>query len=137
MRAMRAAFVPHPCRGKQPAWESGLEDADTEINVLAEPHLGEPAQFQIGIAPDAHVEGTGIELVEFLLTPTDSARGEETGHGVGDGLLNVGKRLVCAVGTSKSVRSCGVQLAAYRSHVALWQYHIRVEYNQPFAFGTF
>ncbi len=51
-----AALVPYPCFRKQPATAACLEDADREINVLTETHLGKAIQPEINIPADAHVE---------------------------------------------------------------------------------
>ena len=57
-----------------------LEDTQAEVDVLAETHLRKTTQLLVDLTPYAHVERTGIELVEFLLAAAYAAGGEETGH---------------------------------------------------------
>ena len=98
-----APLVPHPCLGEQSACVAGLEDTDTEVDILAEAHLAEAAETFIYVTSNAHIERTGIEFIEFLLATTYTSGREKTCHGVGDSLLRVGKRVVCAVWTTESV----------------------------------
>ena len=98
---VRAALVPHPGIGEESGLVACLYDAVGEVDVLTKAHFRETAQLEVDIATDAHVEGTGIELVKFGLAPSDAARGEEGGHGVGDGLLDRRKGGVGSVGAAK------------------------------------
>ena len=101
------ALVPHPRIGEQTAGVAGTEDADGEVDVLAierhlrETRLREATELEVGLATDAEVEGAGVELVQLLLASTDATSGKERRHGVGDGLLDVGERLVGCIGTAK------------------------------------
>ena len=128
-----AALVIDPCLGEEAACIVGLEDANGEIDVLAEAHLGESLEPLIHLFLDAHVEGSGVELIHFFLPPTDSAGGEEACHGVGDGLLNVGERLVGAVGSAKGVAVGRRQFLVHGLKIPLRNHDIGVENDEPFA----
>ena len=88
---VRAPLVPYPCLWEESGFVACLHDAVGEVDILAKAHLGKTAQLVIDITTDAHIEGTGVELVEFCLSASDATCGEERGHGVGYGLLNRGK----------------------------------------------
>ena len=134
---VRPAFVPNPCFGKQAASASGLEDTDGEIDIFAEAHLGKTVELQVDIPADAHVEGAGIELVQFLLATPDASGGEEAGHGVADGLLCVGKRVVCPVGTAESVSRFALQFLFDGGEIAFGHHHVRVQHDKIFTPGPF
>ena len=65
----------------------------------------------------AHIEASRIELVHLLLPPTDTAGGEEGGHGVVDGFLHVRKAVRGLVRPSESVRPGFLQFLVYRFDV--------------------
>ena len=69
---VRAALMPDPRLGEETGLIACLDDAVGEVDVLTEAHLRETAQLQIDITTDAHVIGTGIELVELGLTASDA-----------------------------------------------------------------
>ena len=129
-----APLVPHPCRGEEPAGVTALEDADAEIDVLAETHLGETAEAQVDVAAYAHVVRPWVELVEFLLSATYASGGEETRHRVGDGLLCRGERRVRAVGTSEGIARVGAQFRLNGRKVTFGQHHVGVEHDKIFSF---
>ena len=51
-----AALMPYPCFREQTATAACLENADREIDVLTETHVGKAIQLEINIPADAHVE---------------------------------------------------------------------------------
>lgn len=124
---VRTSLVPYPCLGEEAAAIAGFEDADGEVDILTEAHAREATEFLIDIPADAHVERTGIELVELLLAATDTSRGEEGRHGVGDGFLRVGERAVGTVGTTESVSRLTAQFIVDSLEIAFRQYDIGVE----------
>ena len=97
---IRAALMPYPCVWKELWLVACLHDTVAEVDVLAEAHLRETAQLLVDIPADTHIEGTGIELVEFLLASPYSPCSEKGGHRVGDGFLHGSKRGVRSVGTA-------------------------------------
>ena len=72
-----AALVPHPCLWYQTAFIACLEYADGEVYVLAKPHSGESAQCSVHLISYSHVERTGVELLQFLLSSSDTSGGKE------------------------------------------------------------
>ena len=74
--------MPHPCFGEQAAAAASLEDADGEVDVLAEAHLRESSETFVDVVAHSHVEGTRIKLVELLLSAADATRRKERRHGV-------------------------------------------------------
>src|SRR3712207_1882776 len=80
-----------------------LEDTDGEIDVLSKAHLAESAQTHVSITAYAHIERTGIKFIELLFSTANAACREDTCHGVRNGFLHIGKRIVGFVGTTKSV----------------------------------
>ena len=136
---VRAPLVVHPRIGEEAAAVSALEDADTEVDVLAEAHLRKSAQGQVDFAADAHVEAAGVELVHLLLAAADAAGGEERGHGVVDGLLDVAERWVCPVGASEGVGGCRLEFLFDGSQIVRGQDAVGVQYDEvfpPAAFGA-
>lgn len=127
----------HTHAPEQAAAASGLEYAYAEVYILAEAHAGEAAEAGVDIAADAHVERAGIEFVELFPSAAYAAGGEEARHGVGDGLLGVGERWVGAVGTAEGVGRLAFQFVVNGLQIALWQYDVRVEHDEPFAFRPF
>ncbi len=98
---VRTALVPYPGVGEKTWLIACLDDTVGEIDVFAEAHLREATQFQIDITTDAHVIGTGVELVELGFAATDATGSEERGHRVADGLLDRRERGVGSVGTAE------------------------------------
>ena len=97
-------LVPYPCLREQTASCAALVDAYAEIYILAESHLRETTQLLVERPADAHIEGTGIELlVHLLLAATNTSCGKEGCHAVVDGFLHIGETVVGTVGTAKSV----------------------------------
>ena len=119
-------FVPNPCFREQTACTLRFENANGEVYVFAEAHLGEPSEVHIHIAPAAHIERTRIEFVEFFLAAPYASCGKKRCHGVGDGLLSIGKRGMCTVWTAECVCRLPCQFVVYRLHVTLGQHHIAV-----------
>ena len=134
---VRPPLVPHPCPGEQPAAVAPAEDADAEVDVLAEAHPREAAQCLVDLAPHAHVEAAGIELVHLLPPAPDAARGEERRHGVVDGLLQGGERRVCPVRPAEGVARFAAQLPVHGFQVAGRHDDVRVEDEKVFAHGPF
>lgn len=99
---IRAALVPYPGVGEKTWLIASLDDTVGEIDVFAEAHLREAAQFQIDITTDAHVKGAGVEFVELGFAAADTTGSEERGHRVADGLLDRRERGVGSVGTAES-----------------------------------
>lgn len=114
-----APLVPYPCFGEQSAAFPCFENADGEVDVLAETHLRESSQFHIYVAPDSHIEGAWVELVELLLATPDASGGEERRHGIGDGLLCVGERIVGTVRSAESIGRFAVELVADGLQIAI------------------
>ncbi len=112
---------------------AALEEADTEVDVLAEPHPREAVQGTEHLGPDAHVETAGIELVHFLLAAPDAAGGEEGGHRVVDGLLHVGEIVGGLVGPPESVGARLGDLVADGLDIARRQDAVGVEDDQVVA----
>ena len=112
---------------------AALEEADTEVDVLAEPHPREAVQGTEHLGPDAHVETAGIELVHFLLAAPDAAGGEEGGHRVVDGLLHVGEIGRRLVGAPESVGARAGDLVADGLDIARRQDAVGVENDQVIA----
>src|SRR3712207_2338766 len=80
-----AALVPHPSLREEPATIACLEDTDREIDVLSKAHLAESAQTHVSITAYAHIERTGIKLIELLFSTANAACREKTCHGVRNG----------------------------------------------------
>ena len=131
-----APLVPHPCLGKEATLASGLEDTDGEVDVLAEAHLGEPAEPLVYVAAHTHVERAGIELVELLLAATDATSGEKGGHAVGNGLLHGSEGVGGTVGTAEGIGRLALQLGVDSTQVVFGHHHIGVEYEDILALGT-
>ena len=134
---VRPPLVPHPRFGEQPATVAPAEDADAEIDVLAEAHPGEAAQGPVDFAAHAHVEAARIELVHLLLPAADAARGEERRHGVVDGLLHRGERRVCPVRPAEGVARFALQLAVDGLQVARRHDAVRVQDEEVVALRPF
>ena len=79
--------MPYPGIREETGLVACLNDAIGEIDVFTKTHLGETAQLLIDITADAHIERTGIELVELGFSASDATCGEERGHRIADGLL--------------------------------------------------
>ena len=71
------ALVPYPCLGKETWHIACLDYTVREVDILAKTHLSKSAQLEINIATDAHVERTGIELIELSLTTADTTCGKK------------------------------------------------------------
>ena len=124
-----APLVPHPGFGEEPARVAALEDACGEVDVLAEPHVGEAAEGHVDLAAQAHVEGAGVELVHLLLAAADAAGGEEGSHGIVDGLLHRRERGVCAVGPAEGVAGSRGQFSLDGGEIARGQHGVGVEHD--------
>lgn len=72
-----APLMPHPSLREQAATATGLEDADGEIDILAETHPRETAKRHVCLPAYAHIERAWIELVEFLIATPYASRGIE------------------------------------------------------------
>ncbi len=130
------AFVINPRAWEETAVKTGFEDANGKVNILAEAHLGEAAEPLIDVAADAHVKGTGIELVEFLLSATDAAGGEETRHGIGYGLLCRSKRVGSTVGTAECLTGLTLQLVVNGLEITGRNHYIGIENDDILASRT-
>ena len=97
-------LVPYPCLREQTASCAALVNTNAEIYILAEAHLRETTQLLVERPADAHIEGTGIELLVHLFLAAAYATGSEEGrHTIVNGLLHIGKTLVGTVGAAKSI----------------------------------
>ena len=134
---VRPPLVPHPRLGEQPAAVSPTEDADAEVDVLAEAHPREASQCLVDLAPHAHVEAAGIELVHLLPPAPDAARGEERRHGVVDGFLHGRERRVRPVWSAEGVARLALQFMVDGLQVARRHDAVRVQDEEVFAPGTF
>ena len=132
-----APFVVHPCVGEEAAAIARFEDAYAEVDVFAEAHLREAAQRLVDVAADAHVEAAGVELVHFLLASADAAGGEERGHGVVDGLLEIAERLVGTVGSSEGVGGAGLEFLLHGLQIARRQDAVGVQDDEVFPLAAF
>ena len=131
------ALMPHPCLGEEPGLIACLYNTVREIDILAKAHLGETTQLLIHILTDAHVERTGIELVELGLTASDATSGEKGGHRVTDGLLHRGEVGMGSVRTAKGSQTIfALHATRHILQIILRQHHIRIKNDEPFAVGT-
>ena len=128
-----APLVINPGGREEADLVAALEEADTEVDVLAEPHPRETVQGTEHLGPDAHVETAGIELVHLLLAAPDAAGGEEGGHRVVDGLLHVGKIVGGLVGATEGVGVRLGDLVADGLDIARRQDAVGVENDQVIA----
>ena len=133
---VRSALVPHPRLGEEPATVTGFKDAGGEVNVLAETHWGEASEFGIDGAAHAHVEGTGIELVQFFLAAADAAGGEEGGHGIVYRLLRRGEVGVCAVRSAEGIAGSSGEFALHSSQIVRREHHVGVKHKDVVARGS-
>ena len=124
------ALVPHPRFGEQSAGVAALEDADGEVDVLAEAHFAESAELQIDVAPNAHVERTGVKLVQLFLATTNASRGEEGGHGIRNGLLGIAERRMCTVRSTECVGRSSLQLLFHLIKIIVRHHHITVKNDE-------
>ena len=107
-----------------------------EVDVLAETHLGEPAEPLVYVAAHAHVERAGIELVELLLAAPYATGGKKGGHAVGNGLLHGSEGVGGAVGTAEGIGRLALQLGVDSTQVVLGNDDIGVEDDHIFTLGT-
>ena len=128
-----APLVVNPGAGEEADLVAPLEEADAEVDVLAEAHPREAAEGTEHLGPDAHVETAGIELVHFLLAAPDAAGGEEGGHRVVDGLLHVGEIVGGLVGATEGVGARLGDLVADGLDIARRQDAVGVENDQVIA----
>ena len=128
-----APLVVNPGAGEEADLVAPLEEADAEVDVLAEAHPREAAEGPEHLGPDAHVETAGIELVHFLLAAPDAAGGEEGGHRVVDGLLHVGEIVGGLVGAPESVGARAGDPVADGLDIARRQDAVGVEDDQVLA----
>ena len=96
--------MPYPCLGNQHRLVSRFHNAVGEVDIFTETHLGESPKLLIYLPLDAHVERTGIELIQFGFSTADAASSEETRHAVADGFLHRSKRRVGSIRTAPGVR---------------------------------
>ena len=127
---VRATLVPYPCLRKETAGSSALYDTDTQIDILSKPHLGKSAKPAIETCQYSHIEGSGIEAVQFLASPTYSTCGEETGHAVADGLLYGCKGGMRTVWSAKSIALILAQLPLHSLQILRRQHAIAVQKDQ-------
>ena len=128
-----APLVIDPGAGEEADLVAPLEEADAEVDVLAEAHPREAAEGPEHLGPDAHVETAGIELVHFLLAAPDAAGGEEGGHRVVDGLLHVGEIVGGLVGPTEGVGARAGDPVADGLDIARRQDAVGVEDDQVLA----
>ena len=131
-----ATLVPHPRFGEQATTGASLAQTVAEVDVLAKAHLAETAQLLPEVTAYAHVEGTGIELVELLLATTNASRSEERRHRIADGLLHRREVGVGAIGTAKGIAGCLAQRILDGREVGGRQHDIRVQHNEVVASST-
>ena len=133
---VRAALMPHPCVGQQAHTRTGLLQTVAEINVLAEAHPSEAAQFMPQPAPHTHIVRAGIEAVELLLATAYAARSEERRHGIADSFLQRSEVGVRAVRTAEGIARGARKLFLNGCEEAHWQHHVGVEHYKIVARGT-
>ena len=129
-------LVINPRVWEETAVKTSFEDANGEVDVLAEAHLGEAAKLLVDVATDAHIKGTGIELVEFLLSATNATSGEEARHGIRDGLLSRSERVGSTVGTAESLAGLSLQLIVNGLKIAGRNHYVGIENDDILATRT-
>ena len=98
------------CLREETAAVSTLEDAGTQVDVLAVAHGSKSSQSLIDIFPDTEVETAGVELVQLLFAAAYATCGEKRGHGIVDGFLYGRERWVSPVGAAKGVAGVVLKL---------------------------
>lgn len=72
----------------------------------------------------AHVEGSGVELVDFFSSSSDASGGEDGCHGVAYGFLCGGEGWVCFVGSAECVGGLLCELVVDGFQVVRWEYAV-------------
>ena len=95
------ALMPNPGIRNETWHVASFYYAIREVDILAKAHLGESSKLEIHIATNAHVERSGIELVELGLSASDATSGEKRSHRIADGFLDRRERGMCSIRPAK------------------------------------
>ena len=133
---VRAPLVPHPRFREQPTSIPTFKDPDTEIDVLTKTHLRKASQFLINILPHSHIETTWIELVQLLFPSTDTSRSKERSHGIVNGLLHIGKRIMSPVRTAECIRLLPLEFSLNLLQISFRENTIRIQYQHIFSISS-
>src|SRR5690606_56384 len=117
----------------EPGPEPLIDDTDTHINILAEPHSRKPTCTLKHPARIPHIEAAGMKLLHLLVTATDAPRSEKGGHGVVNCPLYGCKIRPSAIRPAECIGIVGRKFPLYRFDVAGRQYAIRIKENQVIA----
>ena len=130
---IRASFVADPGFRKETAAAPGFENPDTQVDIFAEAHLAETPESLEQILFHAHIEASGIELVQFPATSAYASRGEERGHRIADRLLDRGEAFIRPVRPSEGIRRTAFQFTVYGVEVSRRHKHVRIQEDEIFS----
>ena len=128
--------MPYVGRSDESYSESGIAYAGAHVDIFGE-HFAESSDPVIYLAGKTHVESSWGELLQLYFSAADAAGCEKRRHGIVDGFLSVGERIVRSVGSAVAVErilfksACGGLEVVGRNHA------VGVEEHEPSSAGPF